>query len=488
MIKNLIDTYGGRELLMSRIYIIGQGRVGKTCLYRGMVGKDFQGEEKSTVGAEEGMFEVSDAHVEAQEQWSKFDPSKHPGYHAEALAKLEVDRRQGRLASSAESITTFLTAKGAHGVGLDSKDSDVSQDRVATLITNTQLTKKETEEKIYSAAEAGNPKDTTQNDAKRNEDIVMPQVEEEKKKEEKEEEELSIKSLDESLVIKYMKEKTPGLKWEDVGPKKPETGLEIHNEALAAALQTKTHFSIEDLNDLKAFDLSYDVYIKAGRKYFKPVMSEALKLSVWDFGGQDRFYLLHLLFLSSLGVYLICFNMVDILGEKTKRREALKFLRFWLQTVSSHDLGEDGKPAPVLLVGTHKDEVPSDECHRKISEVLKQEFLHCDVWKKTLEWNHHLCFFPVNNMMGQEDSVVRAIMGSVCKLVKGQEHMRRKVPLTWLALFDEFVCEEDATIMLEDVERRAKRCGFGTYKQRSRSESQLSLQEEVQIFLSTLQD
>jgi hypothetical protein len=45
-------------------------------------------------------------------------------------------------------------------------------------------------------------------------------------------------------------------------------------------------------------------------------------------------------------------------------------------------------------------------------------------------------------MLGQEDSVVREIMHSVCKLVKGQEHMKRKVPLTWLALFDEFVSEE----------------------------------------------
>jgi hypothetical protein len=104
------STEGG-SCLKSRAFIIGQGRVGKTCLYRGMVGKHFQRRGKSTVGANEDIFEVSDAHVEAQDKWSKFDPDKHPGYHAEALAKLEVERRQGRLASSAESITKFLTAK-----------------------------------------------------------------------------------------------------------------------------------------------------------------------------------------------------------------------------------------------------------------------------------------------------------------------------------------------------------------------------------------
>jgi hypothetical protein len=103
-----------------------------------MVGKHFQRHEKNTVGADEGIFEVSDAHVEAQEQWSKFDLNKHPGYHAEALANSEVDRRQGRLTSSAESITKFLAAKGAQGVGLAFKDSNVSQDRVASPITNKQ--------------------------------------------------------------------------------------------------------------------------------------------------------------------------------------------------------------------------------------------------------------------------------------------------------------------------------------------------------------
>jgi hypothetical protein len=157
---------------------------------------------------------VSDAHVEAQEQWSKFDPSKHPGYYAEALAKLEVDRLRGRLASSLECITTYLNAN------------------------------------------------RTQHPAKQLEEIV----------------ELPVKSLDENLVIKYMQETTPGLEWEDVGPRKPETGMEIHNEALATALQTRIHFSVEDLNDLNAIDLSYDLYIKAGYKYFKPAMSEAVKL------------------------------------------------------------------------------------------------------------------------------------------------------------------------------------------------------------------
>ena len=65
-IQSLIDEHGGRALLKSRVFIVGAGRVGKTCLYRGMVGKHFQRDETSTVGADEGIFEVSDAHVEAQ--------------------------------------------------------------------------------------------------------------------------------------------------------------------------------------------------------------------------------------------------------------------------------------------------------------------------------------------------------------------------------------------------------------------------------------
>lgn len=45
---------------------------------------------------------------------------------------------------------------------------------------------------------------------------------------------------------------------------------------------------------------------------------EPLKLSMWDFGGQDVFYTLHHLFLTRYGVYLIAFNMEWLLPSASK--------------------------------------------------------------------------------------------------------------------------------------------------------------------------
>ena len=99
---------------------------------------------------------------------------------------------------------------------------------------------------------------------------------------------------------------------------------------------------------------------------------EPIKVAVWDLGGQDRFYVLHLLFLSSLGVYIVCFNMEDVLDEQ-KQHKSFKFIRFWLQSISIHTVGDGNTSAPILLVGTHKDKVSSDVDHRKVHEKLEQE-------------------------------------------------------------------------------------------------------------------
>ena len=67
----------------------------------------------------------------------------------------------------------------------------------------------------------------------------------------------------------------PGLQWKTVGPAKPETGTEIGNVKLAAALQQKSQFSRQELDHFsltptERAKLSYDDYIKVKDEYFKP--------------------------------------------------------------------------------------------------------------------------------------------------------------------------------------------------------------------------
>ena len=78
-------------------------------------------------------------------------------------------------------------------------------------------------------------------------------------------------------------------------------------------------------------------------------------LSLWDYGGQPIFHCLHPLFLSRYGIYFVVFNLVRMaLSGDGERVECVKDLRFWLSSVAVH-----GRGAPVILVGTHKDQVTS---------------------------------------------------------------------------------------------------------------------------------
>jgi hypothetical protein len=62
---------------------------------------------------------------------------------------------------------------------------------------------------------------------------------------------------------------TLGLKWEDVGPDKPE-GTELSNQALAWCLRDTREFSRKEWEKFQIPALTPDCYIKVGEHYFKP--------------------------------------------------------------------------------------------------------------------------------------------------------------------------------------------------------------------------
>ena len=79
-----------------------------------------------------------------------------------------------------------------------------------------------------------------------------------------------------------------------------------------------------------------------------------LTISIYDFGGQSVFNIIHHLFLTRNGVYVIVFNMEWVLSDDAVvRANCFRTLRFWMQSVYIHtyENGADNT-APVLLVGT----------------------------------------------------------------------------------------------------------------------------------------
>ena len=177
-------------------------------------------------------------------------------------------------------------------------------------------------------------------------------------------------------------------------------------------------------------------------------LHDALRLAVWDFGGQDNFYALHLLFLSRISVVLLPLNMSNFVkaADPAKRDASLRFVRFWLSSIyaATADPATGASPAPVFLVGTHKDEVSTPEQHQEVSEYLYEQLCGNPAWSAVVPFRKGevatgrglLWFFPVDNTRGNDDRVVQELKLAIEKQIEGEDYVKQRIPFTWMALYD----------------------------------------------------
>lgn len=107
-------------------------------------------------------------------------------------------------------------------------------------------------------------------------------------------------------------------------------------------LSVDTHGLAEDL--LKVSELTMSRSPEAGER---PQQVPEMRLSVWDFGGQEIYHATHQFFLTDRSLFLVVWNTNQ--GYDNSR------LPYWLETVTARAPG-----APILLVATHGDQRPAD--------------------------------------------------------------------------------------------------------------------------------
>eukprot|EP01113_Clastostelium_recurvatum_P033783 TRINITY_DN4506_c0_g1_i4.p1 TRINITY_DN4506_c0_g1~~TRINITY_DN4506_c0_g1_i4.p1 ORF type:complete len:2236 (+),score=435.24 TRINITY_DN4506_c0_g1_i4:18-6725(+) len=87
--------------------------------------------------------------------------------------------------------------------------------------------------------------------------------------------------------------------------------------------------------------------------------AKSLTFSIWDFAGQELYHTTHQFFLSKRSVFLVVFNMAA--GDDASR------VLFWLQSINAWAEG-----SPIILVGTHLDEVSSDRVVQIEADVMSK--------------------------------------------------------------------------------------------------------------------
>jgi len=199
---------------------------------------------------------------------------------------------------------------------------------------------------------------------------------------------------------------------------------------------------------------------------------EPLRISLWDYGGQEKFYVMHHMYLSRFCVYLLVFSMKWLLsGAGEERVECLEYLTGWLNSILMHGVDpKDKSLAPILMIGTHKDEVPNPQDHAKISKILDDNFQNHRAWHRVERFKKaqvkdgrgSLFFFPVDNTRGQEDQVIKEVQSTVLEVVGREKYVNAKVPYPWLQAYQVLQKETDSYLPFEKVKDICCESGMGT--------------------------
>ena len=203
-------------------------------------------------------------------------------------------------------------------------------------------------------------------------------------------------------------------------------------------------------------------------------MNSKLLLTFLDFGGQKAFESINQFFMVEQAVYVVVFNMecfltlddmIPVNPEKgiTTWSECLKVALHWISTVVVHTMKPGSTtPAPIFIVGTHKDTVPSSTDHQAISEALSAALGEYNPALNSLQRNEAdgLCFFPIDNTRGRNDPVMTTLMKCIEEVIEAQPHVQKMLPLMWFRVLDWMNGQSRFHLMYDEVAKYAKDFGF----------------------------
>ena len=186
-------------------------------------------------------------------------------------------------------------------------------------------------------------------------------------------------------------------------------------------------------------------------------------LSIYDSGGQDCFVSLHDVLTAPEGTcYMLVFSLAS-LQEPLSQRDTIAHLEARLNSIAVH-----ASSAPVLLVGTRKDEVKGGqvEALAALSELLHKALIgNCPAYKWLVP-DEDSCFFAVENSRGFDgDETIQKLAAAIDKATDSLPTMQKLVPAGWLRVYDELrrrltVDTPEQWLPLATVMSIASQCGL----------------------------
>lgn len=198
-----------------------------------------------------------------------------------------------------------------------------------------------------------------------------------------------------------------------------------------------------------------------------------IAFTIWDYGGQTVFYTLHHLFLTKYGIYLLVFDMREILckgkgviEKAEKRAQTRDYLLFWLNSVSMH-----APDAPLMIIGTFLDALESKSELETVNRILHR--ILSDRHKKQIHNNGRLLFFPLNNRRPETDYTelftslganfgrnIEVVRDQIEVIARSQEFVNQELSLRWVKTLDTMLEQPDNFLELQRVYELAQGVGL----------------------------
>ena len=220
-------------------------------------------------------------------------------------------------------------------------------------------------------------------------------------------------------------------------------------------------------------------------------MEPKLRFNTLDFAGQPEYRPMHHCFITRRAIYMVVFNLQEVakyLQDETKVDDPFEEIRYWLNSISAHispQPEEDKKMRRLLLVGTHKNpkeegSTPiTEDLHKKINERLSKLFFD-DENSRCINHLHHMSgistksdiFAAVENSNDglEEDerklSGAKALQEELQMVSQRLKFLKEPYPILWL-LFEKNLIQlrdslkqrnQSAIVNLATVEDLAHRC------------------------------
>eukprot|EP00924_Labyrinthula_sp_SR-Ha-C_P011311 snap_masked-scaffold_36-processed-gene-0.42-mRNA-1 protein AED:0.19 eAED:0.25 QI:0/-1/0/1/-1/1/1/0/961 len=228
------------------------------------------------------------------------------------------------------------------------------------------------------------------------------------------------------------------------------------------SLSKQASFKSSAESEVVPIKLEQDEIINYGERimeFDRTSVSEQIRFTIWDFGGQGVFYSMHHLFMTENGCYVLTFNAQSFLKGGNSELFEAEHLRFWLNSKRLH-----APKAPLLLVGTHCRRI-SRESLNSISEFIEIRILkgtdygegRFESKDKSYGKDFSLCFFPVDNAVNQGINVLRK---TIKELVWNTSYLHEHVKISFSRTFKILSSLELKCIKAEQAKKFLQKYGL----------------------------